>query len=51
MKDIIRFLGYFFMFLIVTFLVSFAYFLYHQEQVVKECVAVGGTENECRNIG
>ena len=35
MKDIIRFLGYFFMFLIVTFLVSFAYFWYHQEQVVK----------------
>lgn len=50
MKDIIRFIGYFFMFSIVVFLAVVAYSAYLQKQFVEECVAVGGTEEDCWNI-
>ncbi len=50
MRDIARFFGYVFIFLIFLFLVSFTYFYHLQEQNVKECVAVGGEESDCQNI-
>jgi len=49
-KDIFKFLGYVAIFLMIMFLISFAYFYHYQEQFVKECVAVGGEEEDCRNI-
>jgi len=49
-KDIFKFLGYITAFFIAVFLIFVAYSVYLQEQFVKECVAVGGEEEDCRNI-
>ncbi len=50
MDNIIVFLGYVFIFLILAFLLTTAYFRHYPEQFVKLCVATEASEEACQGL-